>query len=307
MSTRPTDPDDIADALAAPFEPGEVKFRAGATNQAKTKALALPYIDARVVQDRLDDVLGAHNWQASFRDGKGGSVVCSLCLRVGGEWIAKEDTGGESEQPDGGDRVKAAFSDALKRAAVQWGVGRYLYRLPQTWVDYDAQKKQLKETPKLPAPKAAPQPKKEAPVAKPQKRGRPTDGAELLARLEALEAGLVRRKLCARGSLLGHLARTGQGLGFPAAIEQWDGPAIDFAISEVPVFQRAAEEQLLWPHQVQHLARLFESMSSPDGPKAADLAKALGVASLFELKRNRFEQLEAQIKAGQVPGLAPAQ
>jgi hypothetical protein len=40
------------------------------------------------------------------------------------------DVGGPSEQPDEGDRVKAAFSDALKRAAVKFGIGRYLYRLP---------------------------------------------------------------------------------------------------------------------------------------------------------------------------------
>ena len=44
------------------------------------------------------------------------------------------DVGAPSEQPDGGDRLKAAFSDALKRAAVKFGIGRYLYRLPQQWV-----------------------------------------------------------------------------------------------------------------------------------------------------------------------------
>ena len=30
---------------------------------------------------------------------------------------------------------KGGFSDALKRAAVKLGIGRYLYNLPETWVD----------------------------------------------------------------------------------------------------------------------------------------------------------------------------
>jgi hypothetical protein len=46
--------------------------------------------------------------------------------------------------------VKGSLSDGLKRAAVLWGVGRYLYRLPKTWVSYDNQKKRLTEIPALP-------------------------------------------------------------------------------------------------------------------------------------------------------------
>ncbi|MCL5459829.1 Rad52/Rad22 family DNA repair protein, partial [Loigolactobacillus coryniformis] len=64
--------------------------------------------------------------------------------------MTKTDVGSPSEQPDGGDRLKAAFSDALKRAAVKFGIGRYLYRLKSEWVDYDPQKKQLLQKPELP-------------------------------------------------------------------------------------------------------------------------------------------------------------
>src|SRR5262249_39110857 len=49
-----------------------------------------------------------------------------------------------------GDKVKAAFSDALKRAAVKWGVGRYIYRLEGVWMDYDPQRKQIRGVPQLP-------------------------------------------------------------------------------------------------------------------------------------------------------------
>jgi hypothetical protein len=105
---------------------------------------------SRVIQDRLDEVLGVIGWQDDYECLPDGSVVCRLRIRVGGEWLTKVDVGGPSEQPDEGDRRKAAFSDALKRAAVKFGVGRYLYRLPSQWVDYDPKKKQFVRTPPLP-------------------------------------------------------------------------------------------------------------------------------------------------------------
>jgi hypothetical protein len=87
-------------------------------------------------------VLGVDGWQDDYQCLPAGSVVCRLRCRIGGDWLTKVDVGGPSEQPDGGDRLKAAFSDALKRAAVKYGVGRYLYRLPSQWVDSGAQFKQ---------------------------------------------------------------------------------------------------------------------------------------------------------------------
>src|SRR5262249_52486253 len=110
------DVDKLAAALAAPFDPSEVKFKPQTVSG--NRALAVPFVDARVIQDRLDDVLGTRNWQDSYECLPDGAVVCRLRIRMGEEWITKEDVGGQSEQPDEGDRRKAAFSDALKRAAV---------------------------------------------------------------------------------------------------------------------------------------------------------------------------------------------
>jgi hypothetical protein len=62
-------------------------------------------------------------WQDEYECLPDGSVVCRLRLRLGDEWITKMDVGAPSEQPDEGDRRKAAFSDALKRAAVKFGIG----------------------------------------------------------------------------------------------------------------------------------------------------------------------------------------
>src|SRR5436305_4985611 len=136
-------------ALAEPFEATEVRFKPAVVSG--NRALALAYVDARVIQDRLDDVLGVGGWQDDYECLPDGSVVCRLRLRLGDDWVTKVDVGGPSEQPDGGDRLKAAFSDALKRAAVKFGIGRYLYRLPATWCEYDAQKKQFTRLPTLPA------------------------------------------------------------------------------------------------------------------------------------------------------------
>src|SRR5579883_2724574 len=146
--------EELTEALAAPFDAREVKFKPAVVNG--NRALALAYVDARVIQDRLDEVLGVTGWQDEYECLPDGSVVCRLRLRIGEEWITKMDVGGQSEQPDEGDRRKAAFSDALKRAAVKFGIGRYLYRLPACWCDFDPQKKQFTRTPALP-PSALPQ------------------------------------------------------------------------------------------------------------------------------------------------------
>jgi hypothetical protein len=149
------------------------------------RALAVPYIDARTVHQRLDDVVGVANWRDDYDVLPDGAVVCRLSLRFGGEageWITKVDVGSPSEQPDEGDRRKAAFSDACKRAAVKFGVGRSLYRLPQQWVDYDPQKKQFLRRPVLPAvalPARKPGDPGPAPAG--------PDAAELVSREQAVE------------------------------------------------------------------------------------------------------------------------
>jgi len=149
-TAKPADDLKLLEQLGAPFAPGCVGWKPGATNQNKTKAIALAYIDARDVMDRLDTVLGPGGWRDEYEPLTAGAVRCRLWLRVGGEWVAKEDVGGASAQPDAGDKAKAAFSDALKRAAVKWGVGRYLYHLDAAWCEYDAQRKQFRGLPKLP-------------------------------------------------------------------------------------------------------------------------------------------------------------
>jgi len=135
--------------LLEPFPTNEIKWKPQSVKG--DKCMAVAYIDARLVQDRLDEVVGQAYWKDYYEilpDGH--TVQCSLAIRIDGEWIVKQDVGSPSEQPDAGDRMKASYSDALKRAAVKWGVGRYLYSLPFQWVDYNAQMKQITVPPRLP-------------------------------------------------------------------------------------------------------------------------------------------------------------
>ncbi len=210
-------------------------------------ALALAYVDARVIQDRLDEVLGVMGWQDSYRVLPDGSVMCRLRLKIGDQWITKVDVGGQSEQPDGGDRTKAAFSDALKRAAVKFGVGRYLYRLPQQWCDYDPHKRQFARTPALPAfalPPKKQEPAKPSKVAPAAAKGPklaahtlPANGTDLLRRLQDYDARLAAQGVCQPGELVKHVVEAGARAGYGADLSTWSGPAIPFAVEQTKAFE----------------------------------------------------------------------
>ena len=219
-------------ALSAPFGPDEIKWKPQSVKG--NRALALAYLDARAVQDRLDAVCGVEGWQDDYQIQADGSVVCKLQCLLGDRWVTKMDVGGMSEQPDGGDRMKSAFSDALKRAAVKFGVGRYLYRLPAQWADYDPQKKQFTRPPELP-PFARPKPAK--PKLADKTTGLPADGDELHRRLREYDTKLAQRKACGVGALLAHVAQAGAAEGYGDDISRWTGPAIPFAVDAVKRFE----------------------------------------------------------------------
>lgn len=138
----------IGRRLAAPFNPEDIHWKPQAIRN--NSALAVAFIDARDVMDRLDAVVGVGNWYDRYDILSDGNVLCSLTVTIGGKEVTKIDVGSPSEQPDGGDRMKASISDALKRAGVKFGIGRSLYRLPLQWCDYDAQKKRFTQQPQLP-------------------------------------------------------------------------------------------------------------------------------------------------------------
>ncbi|HJZ90315.1 MAG TPA: Rad52/Rad22 family DNA repair protein [Gemmataceae bacterium] len=235
-TSEPIDVRAIARALAAPFSETEVKFKPQAVKG--NRALALAYVDVRAIMDRLDNVLGFENWQDDYQLLPDNSVLCRLRLRIGKKWVTKMDVGGPSEQPDGGDRLKAAVSDALKRAAVKFGIGRYLYRLPQQWADYDPFKRQFTSPPRMPDWAIAPKPAKgTSSAAAEKKRGLPANGKELHRRLRDADNDLASQGLCPVGALLAHVTQAGVKAGFGSDLNDWAGPAIELAIAETRAFK----------------------------------------------------------------------
>lgn len=113
---------DMFSALAAPFDASEVKVRAQGGRQ-------LHYVTARTVMNRLDNVLGPENWWAEYSPFVEHSVRCRLTLRLpDGSTVTKEGIGGFADMADAGDGDKSGASDAIKRAGVEVGIARYLYR-----------------------------------------------------------------------------------------------------------------------------------------------------------------------------------
>lgn len=189
-------------AFLVPFDKTEVKRKPAMVKG--NRCLVLHYIDARCVMEKLDEVVGIENWRDEYTLLPQGSVECRLSVRIADEWITKSDVGSESEQPDGGDRMKAAYSDAFKRAAVKFGIGRHLYRLPQVWADYDPVKKQIIGN-TLPDEKPAPA----KPAAVPPKYA-PKDNMPLRAKhSQALARAASKAEVDATATRIGDDVRNG--------------------------------------------------------------------------------------------------
>jgi hypothetical protein len=83
--------------------------------------------------DRLDSVCGPDGWQCNYSAAPGNAIICNLGILIAGDWIWKADGAGATDV----EGEKGMLSDALKRAAVRWGVGRYLYDLKSPWVELE--------------------------------------------------------------------------------------------------------------------------------------------------------------------------
>ena len=98
------------------------KWRVQSFSKYKPEATCVAYIDARDVMDLLDEVVGAGVWQDKYYEVKT-NLFCSIGILIGDDWVWKTDCGTESNV----DKQKGEASDAFKRAAVKWGIGRFLY------------------------------------------------------------------------------------------------------------------------------------------------------------------------------------
>lgn len=97
-----------------------IKWRIQSYSQNKPSCSCVAYIDSRDVQARLDEVFGADGWSDDYKV-INGRLFCGITAKGQTKW----DCGTESNM----DKEKGEASDAFKRAAVKWGVGRFLYSL----------------------------------------------------------------------------------------------------------------------------------------------------------------------------------
>jgi hypothetical protein len=80
---------------------------------------------------RLDEVVGG-DWSDAYQKAPSGGLECALTVCG----VTRRDVGDDDSDNE---KEKAGYSDAFKRAAVKFGVGRFLYSLPKMY----AQVKQI--------------------------------------------------------------------------------------------------------------------------------------------------------------------
>lgn len=117
--------------LQKPFPQNDIEFRLQSTGKT-SKGLwgkCLAYVTNRAIQARLDDVFGCFGWKNEYKEGPNGGIICGISIKNGDEWVTKWD-GAENTNIEA---VKGGLSDSMKRCAVQWGIGRYLYNLDEGW------------------------------------------------------------------------------------------------------------------------------------------------------------------------------
>lgn len=146
--------DVVFEDLQRVLDPKYIQWRIGNKSKDKTKGTALAYLDNRAVQVRLDECVGVGNWRVFFTPfdmgvasklDKFGSAtdlkgfLCTIEVDV----LDEEGNKITITRQDGADctdfeSIKGGISGAMKRAGVQFGIGRYLYDLPTVWVDLDS-------------------------------------------------------------------------------------------------------------------------------------------------------------------------
>lgn len=116
---------EILDKLSAPFSADSVSIKIQTKPNSNGNSLCVAYIDARDVMQRLDDI-AAGNWSDDYRTAPSGGLECALTIFG----VTRRDVGSTDNENE---PEKSAYSDAFKRAAVKFGVGRFLYFLPSLY------------------------------------------------------------------------------------------------------------------------------------------------------------------------------
>jgi hypothetical protein len=206
---------DLFTALGNEFEAREVRER----NQGGRR---IKYITARSVMNRLDEVFGPEHWKARYAPVGPHAIECRLTVRLpDGTKITKVDVGGRAGMADKGDDEKSGYSDALKRAAAAFGVGRYLYNdgVPEFGEDEPSPPGGNISTPPTARQDAAPPPQGQG------QRGDPRTGRALFAWTKEMEQ---KHEV----GLLKYINGWAKLQDYPGRMVDWDDDQVANALKE---------------------------------------------------------------------------
>jgi hypothetical protein len=125
----------VFEILAEPFAPATINWQVDRVSRDRRRALVRASINAGIVMERLDAVVGTAAWSDSYDitpadAGTATRVQCSLTI-LG---VTKQDViEGDIAQQS----TRELVQQALRQTATKFGIGRYLEKLEGVWVDYD--------------------------------------------------------------------------------------------------------------------------------------------------------------------------
>jgi hypothetical protein len=156
--------DRLLSALAKPFDPGVIKWvvKATSSKDGKRRGLVAAYADPRAYSDRLNQLLTPSGWTQEYsmhvvqdfqrKNGGKENVPCAKVMVICRVTIfgLNSHSGTGEQWADNDNALTGADAQAFKRACSCFGLGRYLYSLPQVWVELN-EFKQPRRLPDLPA------------------------------------------------------------------------------------------------------------------------------------------------------------
>ena len=227
-------------ALFSPFEAHEVRQRTQGGRQ-------MQYITARTAMNRLDAVLGPENWWDEYVPAEH-SVLCKLTIRLPDDSIlVKTDAGGYAGMADQGDDDKSGYSDAFKRTAVKFGVGRYLYGEGVTSFADGRPAPSGDEAPEGPKVHRPAEPVGRDDRAGEGQPSRPTGQNNQTPRSgRALFAWTKQMEQTHRISLLAFLNAWAKVHGFPSRMTDWDQAQVADALDEAQRKLASLDQEAGW-------------------------------------------------------------
>lgn len=118
------------DKLKAPFDDSVIGVKVQSFSKNRDRAMLVLYLQHTDVMNRLEQVDPAWRAHVVGVEHVKDVVYVRMSLNL---------LGSNRENVGEGDDYKSAYSDALKRCAMLFGVGRYLYDQEHVWVPYNEQ------------------------------------------------------------------------------------------------------------------------------------------------------------------------